>query len=81
MRDGSPTRCTTLNMHFTKSAVGRRSQEEKSREGKGEKWRQNKCGDLFGGPLTRRGRQVFAEGSEGSGGSGSARLQNKKSAR
>lgn len=55
MRDGSLSRCTTLNMHFTKSAVGRRSQEEKRREGKGEKWRQNKFGDLCGEPLTSRG--------------------------
>lgn len=37
MRDGSPSRCTTLNMHFTKSAVGRRSQEEK-KEGR-KRWK------------------------------------------
>lgn len=42
-------------MHLTKSAVGRRSQEEKRREEKGEKRRRNKFGDLFGGPLTSRG--------------------------
>lgn len=49
MRDDWSSRCTTLNMHFTKSAFGRKSHEERRSEGKGEKWRLNKCGDLLGG--------------------------------
>lgn len=42
-------------MHFTKSAFGRRCQGGKRREAKDEKWRLNKFGDLYGGPMTRRG--------------------------